>query len=312
MPRQRPDRPFRQPDPTTGGKTHRFAFRRLGRRGADSQTRANVWALDYALDLYSNFTYCLSDIAATGTLQQGRSVPAKDRPVPAALTPATLYDRWGRSMSRIPSVATRGSIVSARSAYYSTTARQLTATTREDRVNQRSFALYAQNQTYWLPWLRTQAGCVPTSPILRSTAIWPPTLGRPAITCSARNSRSLRAVECHRTLYQLGQGLSQQRCTRRDDHRRSANPGTAVDKVKPLVRTTGYELGLRSKPVEGWRTTLALWRLDLASELIFVGDAGITDITAVTPPGAGVEQSLVGEPLAVVRRRSCLVACALP
>ena len=56
-----------------------------------------------------------------------------------------------------------------------------------------------------------------------------------------------------------------------------ANPANAADKVKPLVRSTGYELGLRSRLHEDWQSTLALWRLDLDSELLFVGDAGITE-----------------------------------
>ncbi|HLO63902.1 MAG TPA: TonB-dependent receptor, partial [Azonexus sp.] len=46
---------------------------------------------------------------------------------------------------------------------------------------------------------------------------------------------------------------------------------------KPLVRTRGYELGVRSEPVAGWQSTLSLWQLDAASELLFVGDAGTTE-----------------------------------
>lgn len=52
---------------------------------------------------------------------------------------------------------------------------------------------------------------------------------------------------------------------------------TRVDNVKPLVRTKGSELGLRSEIVAGWQSTVALWQLDAASELLFVGDAGTTE-----------------------------------
>ena len=45
----------------------------------------------------------------------------------------------------------------------------------------------------------------------------------------------------------------------------------------PLVRTTGYEAGVRSEPLAGWQTTLALWQLQSDSELLFVGDAGTTE-----------------------------------
>jgi outer membrane receptor protein involved in Fe transport len=50
-----------------------------------------------------------------------------------------------------------------------------------------------------------------------------------------------------------------------------------VDPVTPLAKTIGYELGMRSVPFEGFQTTLALWNLDVGSELLFVGDAGTTE-----------------------------------
>jgi outer membrane receptor protein involved in Fe transport len=53
--------------------------------------------------------------------------------------------------------------------------------------------------------------------------------------------------------------------------------GNPVSRVDPLVRTKGYEVGLRSEPLPGWQSTLALWQLDSASELLFVGDAGTTE-----------------------------------
>lgn len=43
------------------------------------------------------------------------------------------------------------------------------------------------------------------------------------------------------------------------------------------MRTKGYEIGVRSKPLKGWLTTLALWQLNMDSELLFVGDAGSTE-----------------------------------
>ena len=47
--------------------------------------------------------------------------------------------------------------------------------------------------------------------------------------------------------------------------------------MDPLVRTKGAEIGVRSTWVPGLNSTLAFWYLTLDSELLFVGDAGITE-----------------------------------
>ena len=44
-----------------------------------------------------------------------------------------------------------------------------------------------------------------------------------------------------------------------------------------MVPTYGYEIGLRSQPLPGLTTTLALWQLKQDSELLFIGDAGTTE-----------------------------------
>ncbi len=50
-----------------------------------------------------------------------------------------------------------------------------------------------------------------------------------------------------------------------------------VDPVSPLVRTQASELGLRWTVRPGWTSTVSLWQLKTASELLFVGDAGTTE-----------------------------------
>lgn len=53
--------------------------------------------------------------------------------------------------------------------------------------------------------------------------------------------------------------------------------GAVARNDDPLVRSRGEELGLRTEPLPGLQSSLALWRLRLASELLFVGDAGETE-----------------------------------
>jgi len=42
------------------------------------------------------------------------------------------------------------------------------------------------------------------------------------------------------------------------------------------VRTTGSELGMRTEAIAGLQSSLALWQLNIGSELVFSGDAGDT------------------------------------
>jgi outer membrane receptor for Fe3+-dicitrate len=53
--------------------------------------------------------------------------------------------------------------------------------------------------------------------------------------------------------------------------------GLAADKVQPLVRSRGMELGARTAWLPGLQTSLSLYRLDFDSELTYVGDAGGTE-----------------------------------
>jgi len=47
--------------------------------------------------------------------------------------------------------------------------------------------------------------------------------------------------------------------------------------VPALVKTKGEEVGVRTEAIPNLQSSLALWRLTLASELVFVGDAGTTE-----------------------------------
>ena len=52
--------------------------------------------------------------------------------------------------------------------------------------------------------------------------------------------------------------------------------------MNPLVRSKGGEVGLRITPVAGLRSTASAWFLNLDSELLFTGDAGITEPSAAS------------------------------
>jgi outer membrane receptor protein involved in Fe transport len=54
--------------------------------------------------------------------------------------------------------------------------------------------------------------------------------------------------------------------------------GSPASRVTPLARAVGSELGLRTVAIPHLQSTVSIWWLGLASELVFAGDAGTTDV----------------------------------
>jgi len=64
--------------------------------------------------------------------------------------------------------------------------------------------------------------------------------------------------------------------------RREPLTGQPVDPVAPLVASRGYELGARTEAIKGLQSSVALWKLDFKSELVYVGDAGVTEASGAS------------------------------
>jgi len=267
-------------DPTTGGETYRYSLSAdWARRGADGQTLATVWWLKSGLDLWSNFQYCLNDFAATGSCATGDQFKQAERRQAGGFSATqAFFDRWG-GFDVENSIGAQGQVDRISPVgLYNTASRQTWNTVREDDVTQRSLSLWAQNETRWLPWLRTVAG-------LRGDA-YDFTVDANLEANSGKTSDQMVAPKLsmifgpwRRTEFYLnyGQGFHSNDARGTTITVDPADGVTPVARVQPLVRTTGYETGIRSEPVGGWQTTLALWQLDSESELLFVGDAGTTE-----------------------------------
>jgi outer membrane receptor protein involved in Fe transport len=262
-------------DPSSGGQTQRLSLSAdWSRRAANSRTQANAWLLDYRLDLYSNFTYALDDPINGDQFKQ-----ADRRRAGGFSASHTAYDRW-RSFEVDNTLGVEGRIERIRPVgLYATRKRAVLSTTREDRVDQRSIALYAQNQTRWLEKFRTIAG-------LRADFYRFDVDSNIAANSGRANdqqfSPKLTAIfgPWQRTEFYLNYGHGfHSNDARGTTLNVDPGSGAAAEKVTPLVQTKGYEAGVRSEPLPGWQTTLSLWSLNIASELLFVGDAGVTEPT---------------------------------
>jgi outer membrane receptor protein involved in Fe transport len=62
----------------------------------------------------------------------------------------------------------------------------------------------------------------------------------------------------------------------------SPKEGLPIEPSPALVRTKGAEIGLRSEIIPGLQSSVALWQLQLGSELVFSGDAGDTQASGAS------------------------------
>lgn len=267
-------------DPSTGGKSYRYSLSgEWAKRGENSRTNANIWWLRSGLDLWSNFQYCLNDYGANGNCNTGDQFKQSERRDAGGFTLShALFDKWGGLdvtnsfglQSRIDKIHPVG--------LYNTSARTTYNTVREDTVTQRSIGLWAQNETRWTSCFRSVQG-------LRADMYDFTVDSNIAANSGKANDQilmpklSLIFGPWQKTELYLnyGHGFHSNDARGTTISVDPSNPSTAVDKVNPLVRTNGYEVGVRTEVVRGWQSSVSLWQLDAASELLFVGDAGTTE-----------------------------------
>jgi outer membrane receptor protein involved in Fe transport len=253
-------------DPTDGGNTSRYSVSWDTQRATrDGEWRANAYAVRSRLQLFSNFTYFLDDPVRGDQFSQ-----AENRTVVGG----AASRRWAVAIAGRESATTVG--VQARQdrldpvALYVTSDRIRTATVNESRVRETSAGIYAQNETQWTPWLRAIVGA---------------RIDRYAFDVTASKSANIASPKLSlvfgpwaKTEYFLNAGTG--------FHSNDAR-GVIAD-VTPLVRTKGMEIGARTEIVPGLQSSLAAWQLRLASELVFVGDAGDTEASRASKR-SGVE-----------------------
>lgn len=267
-------------DDSTGGETSRYSLSaEWARRGENSQSTASAWWLRSSLDLWSNFQYCLNHYAATGTCNTGDQFKQGEWRTAGGFSAAhTVYDRWG-SFEVANSFGVDGRIDHINPVGLYNTQRRVTwNTVREDVVTQRNLSLWAQNETRWNDWFRSQVGLRGDAYDFTVDASLPANSGK-AGDQMVTPKLALIFGPWQRTEFYLnyGQGFHSNDARGTTIRVDPTDGTTPVAPVSPLVRTTGYEAGLRSEPLPGWQTTLALWQLNMGSELLFVGDAGTTE-----------------------------------
>ena len=260
-------------DPTDGGDSYRYSGSVEWQSTSGSgTTKLTAYGIGYAMSLFSNFTLFLDDPEHGDQFEQ-----ADRRFISGAKLSHRRVDRWGdRAVQNTFGGMLRYDDISKVGLYH-TEARARLGTMREDSVGQTSGALYVQNEVEWAPWLRTIAGIRGDEYRFMVRADDPVNGGRViAGIVSPKGGVVVGPFEGTEFYANAGLGFHSNDA-RGATIARDPKSGAAVDRVTPLVRARGGEVGVRSVAIPRLQSTLSLWTLSLDSELLFVGDAGSTE-----------------------------------
>ena len=259
-------------DNSDGGKSHRYSLSGAWQRTSEATTtRVDAWLAGTALDLYSNFTYFLADPV------NGDQFAQPDRRTTVGLNASHVrrMDWFGYAAENTFGVQLQSDNIF--NALLATRARETIGTVRRDHVLESSVGVYAENSTHWSEHVRTVAGLRGDFYRSRIESDLAANTGR-AIEHIVNPKLSLIFGPWYSTEYyvNLGGGFHSNDA-RGTTITTDPASGDAAARVSPLVRSRGAEIGVRTSLLPGLQTSIALYQLDFASELLFVGDAGTTE-----------------------------------
>jgi hypothetical protein len=260
-------------DPSDGGKTSRYSLAGDWQRNSSSSlTQAGAYAMRYRMNLFSNFTYFLDDPVNGDQFEQ-----ADERIVAGARISHRWLSKWGTlPAENVVGVKLRHDDIGNVGLYH-TRERVRLGTTRQDEVNQSGVGIYAQSSLQWSRWLRTIAGLRGDHYRFDVDSIEPRNSGRDDATLLSPKFTMILGPWRNTELYANTGSSFHSNDARGATITIDPATGQPAERVTPLVRTRGAEIGLRATPVPRFHMTASLWALDMASELLFVGDAGTTE-----------------------------------
>lgn len=265
-------------DTSVGGQSSRYS---VNAHWQNEQWRVSAYAIRYDLNLWSNFTYFLDDEVNGDQFEQvderwvygGEAVYADD----GQLAGLAMNNEFGWQF-RYDAIDEVG--------LYRSVARERLGAIRSDQVDQWSSALYWQNRLQLSERLRSVFGLrydyfdFEVSPLIDNNINnidLSDNGGNEADSLISAKGSLIYTFNSEVEGYiSVGQGFHSNDA-RGTTIRVDPTDGASVTKVDPLVRSLGYELGVRSYFGKKLNASLALWSLSLDSELLFVGDAGNTE-----------------------------------
>lgn len=259
-------------DQSDGGRTSRYSLSADWQRGTPSAvTKATVYGMKYDLNLISNFTFFLDDPEHGDQQEQ-----VDDRWVFGARVSQRRTARWlGRDVQNIYGIQLRNDAI-PRVALYHTEQRVRLETRSDSSALVTSVGGYAQTEVEWAPHLRFMAGIRADGSRYRVDAMEQANSGRArAGLLSPKGGATFGPWEATEFYVNAGMGFHSNNALGTTITTDPA--GDPVERVTPLVRAKGAEIGMRSVAIPHLQTTVSLWMLRLGSELVYNGDVGATE-----------------------------------
>jgi hypothetical protein len=266
-------RRFGSLDESDGGDSQRYgAIGEFHLGDADSRLEVVAYSYYYDLNLFSNFTYFLSDPVNGDQFEQ-----MDQRVVVGGSVKQDWFGKfwWGRDVTNTLGAQVRSDFIE--NGLFPTLRRQRLGRVREDDIIETSFGPFFEHKTQWHEKVRTFVGVrgdlfdfdVDSDQSVNSGE-------ELDFIASPKGGLVLGPWAATEIYANAGLGFHS------NDARgvtTTVDPstGTPVDEADPLVRTRGAEVGVRTLIVPGLQSTVSLWGLDSDSELVFVGDAGTTE-----------------------------------
>ena len=264
---------FGAEDPSDGGNTSRFSLSgRLAKSDDAGSWRANAYVIQSSLDLFNDFTYFLNNPPLGDQFHQH-----DDRVVAGANVARTLKGSLGAVPAEV-TVGVQSRYDAINLGLTDTYQRTFLSNIRSDQVSEGSVGIYAENTLRWSPWFRTTLGwrgdvysaTVDSIYDVNNSGHVQASIGSPKF--------SLVLGPFNNTEFFLGAGMGMHSNDARGATITEAptDPSTKLTASPLLVRTEGAEVGVRSKAIAGLDTSVSLFILNQASEIVFQGDSGDT------------------------------------
>jgi hypothetical protein len=275
---------------TEGGNSQRYSLQtEWHHQGANSQTQIMAYGFYYDLDLFSDFTYFLTDTVRGDQFEQ------KDRRWVAGLdaSHAILSEWLGHKVENTFGVQVRNDWIN--NGLYQTedrvrvgktdssTGTTLPATTQADRFTDTQIGLYLENKIQWTEKFHSVVGLRGDLQYFDVTSLVTPANSGTASKFLPSPKLSFIFGPWSKTEFYVQGGFSfhsnDGRGATQTVQPISANnpyPNTPATRIPALVPTKGAEVGVRTLLVPHLQSTISFWYLYSASELQQDGDTGGT------------------------------------